>query len=330
MAESAPSLAKPPDPPARAAGALPITVLMNAGSGSGDKADARAAITEAIAGTGRELEILVARRPRDIPDLARRAAERRACILAAAGGDGTLNAVAAVAWERGLPLGVIPLGTFNYFARDLGIPLAPGDAARVLAAGVPRRVAAGFVNGHIFLNNASFGLYRRLIEERETHKQRFGRNRLVALYSALTTLLHRHRSYLLHLEINGQPASFSTLSVFFGRNALQLERLGLDEALCVARGELAILAVRDVGRLSMLGLMLRGAVGLLESATDLRQSCARRVEVKQVELAGRGRRLKVAIDGEIVQCPLPLVIESIAGAVEVMVPAEPPAGGGQR
>ncbi|MBL8447121.1 MAG: diacylglycerol kinase [Zoogloeaceae bacterium] len=294
---------------------------MNAESGSNDKADARAAISRAVEESGRKLEIVVARRPRDLPGLARRAAERGPCILAAAGGDGTLNAVAEVAREKNLPLGIIPLGTFNYFARDLGIPEDPAGAARVLTEGQPRRVAAGFANGRIFLNNASFGLYRRLIEERETHKRRFGRRRLVALFSALATLLQRHRVYHLHLEVNGEPVAFSTLSVFFGRNALQLEQLGLDEALCVARGELAVLAPREVGRLRMLGLMLQGALGQLETAADLRQGCARRVEIKR--LGGGGQRIKVAIDGEVAECRLPLVVESIPEALWMMVPTAP-------
>lgn len=319
MPQRAPSPS--PNPAGTASDSLPIAVLMNAESGSHDTADARAAITQAIAERSRELEILIARRPRDLPDLARRAAERGPCILAAAGGDGTLNGVAEVARERDLPLGVIPLGTFNYFARGLGIPQDPAAAARVVAEGRPRRVAAGFANGRIFLNNASLGLYRRLIEERESHKRRFGRHRLVALLSALATLLQRHRAYRLHLEVNGQAVEFSTLSVFFGRNALQLERLGLDEALCVARGELAVLAPRDVGRLRMLALVLRAALGQLETASDLRQDCARRVEIKR--LYGSGRRIRLAIDGEVAECSLPLVVEAVPDALCVMVPAGP-------
>jgi diacylglycerol kinase family enzyme len=320
VADRAPLPEKSPQVASAAVDSLPITVLMNAGSGSNDKADARAAIASAIGESDRELEILTARRPRDLPDLARRAAARRPCILAAAGGDGTLNAIAQVAWELRLPLGVIPLGTFNYGARNLGIPQDPAGAARVLVEGRPRQMAAGFVNGRIFLNNASFGLYRRLIEDRESHKQRFGRNRLVALLSGVATLLYRHHLYRLDLEIDGQPVALSTPSVFFGRNALQLEQLGLDEALCVAQGELAILALRDIGRLKMLGLVVRGALGQLANATDLQQSCARRVEVKH--LGERRRRIRVALDGEVERCSLPLVVEAVPDALLMMLPGE--------
>lgn len=308
-------------PPAGTAGALPVTVLMNAGSGSQDKAAARQAIDAILRDGGRDTELRLARRPRDLLPLARQAAAERPGILAAAGGDGTLNAIASVALEQNLPLAVIPMGTFNYFARDLGIPLDVAGAARVIIEGAVRRVPVGTVNGRLFLNNASVGLYRRLIERREFDKQRFGRNRLVALFSGLLSLLRSHRTYRLDLEIDGQPLSLATLTVFFGRNALQMEQLGLDEALCVARGEMAVLALRDVGRLELLGLTLQAARGQLETATELRQYCARRVDMDWPE--GRSRRIRVALDGELVDCSLPLRVESVPDALQMLVPREP-------
>src|SRR5262245_58597943 len=136
-------------------GNLPITILMNAGSGSEDKSAVRTAIDSALEGSGRDIQVLLARRPRELPALARQAAQNRPGILVAAGGDGTLNAVAAEARAQGLPLAVIPLGTFNYFARDLGIPVDPAVAARLLIEGTLRKVPVGQVNGQLFLNNAS-------------------------------------------------------------------------------------------------------------------------------------------------------------------------------
>lgn len=297
---------------------LPISVVMNSGSGSDDAADARRAIENVLTASGRDARIFLTERPRDLALLAQRAADSRPGILAAAGGDGTLNAVAAVARRRDLPFAAIPLGTFNYFARELGIPLDAGAAARLLVDGSLRRVAVGTVNGRLFLNNASIGLYRRLIEQRETHKQRFGRNRLVAILSGLVTVLQPHPPYRLRLAIDGQPLTVSSPSVFFGRNALQMERLGLDEAAAVARGELAVLALREVGRRELLGLLLRGAVGNLETAADLHQYTALRVEVERLDR--RQRRIRVAIDGELVDCTLPLVVEAVPDALAVIVP----------
>lgn len=300
---------------------LPITVLMNAGSGSKDKLDARNAIDSVFRASGRNVELVLARRPRELQHLVTQAADRRPGILVAAGGDGTLNTVATVAHARGLPFAVIPLGTFNYFARDLGIPLDPASAARVVTQGAVRRVAVGLVNGKLFLNNASIGLYRKLLEHREAHKKRFGRNRVVALLSALVTLLREHRTYRLRMDIDGKALALPSLTVFFGRNALQMEQLGLDEALCVARGELAVLALPHASRLDLLGLILRGAAARLENAENLQQYCARKVHLDWVD--GKAQRIQVAVDGELTECTLPLVVESVPHALQVIVPAQP-------
>jgi diacylglycerol kinase family enzyme len=303
-------------------GNLVITVLMNTRSGNENNPEAVRIAIEALRAQGRDVALLQARRPRDLPMLVRQAADTRPGILVAAGGDGTLNAVASMAHARALPFAVIPLGTFNYFARDLGIPLDAAEAARIIGEGCVRSVPIGCVNGKLFLNNASIGLYRRLIERRELHKRRFGRRRLVALFSGLFTLLGRNRSYRLRLEIDGQPLILSAPTVFFGRNALQMEQLGLGEALCVARGELAVLAPREVDRRALLGLALRGALGRLESAENLRQYCASKVQVDWLD----GRRIRVAVDGELIECALPLVIEALPNALQVIVPRQPGTG----
>lgn len=304
-----------PRAPPQSGPRTPITVVMNAGSGSVDKDVARTEIEAALRGC--DCELLLARRPRDVAPLAE-AAARRGGILAAAGGDGTINAVAGVARFAGLPLGVIALGTFNYFARELGMPLDPGAAARTIAAGVVRRVPVGEIDGRLFLNNASIGLYPRLVERRERDKRRFGRSRLVAVVSGVAALLREHRPYRLRMVIDGRETELSTPGVFFGRNALQLAQLGLDEALCVARGELAVLALREVGRAELIELVLRGATAQLETAPYLRQHCATTVEV---DFAGRGpRRIRVAIDGEVVDCRLPLRVRVVPDALAVIVP----------
>lgn len=299
-------------------GDLPITVVMNAGSGSRDRAATGREIERVLGGSGRDAQLFLARRPTEVARLAARAAEERPGILAGAGGDGTLNAVAAVALARHLPFGAIPLGTFNYFAREHGISLEPGKAAETLLTGAVRPVTVGDVNGRLFLNNASIGLYRRLIEQREVDKRRFGRNRLVALVSGLIALLREHRPYRLGLEIDGLPVELTTLTVFFGRNALQMERLGLDEALCVERGELAILAPREVGRIQLLELALRGALARLESAENLRQHCAMEITVDRLD--GKTRHIRVALDGETVECALPLRIRSVRDALQAVLP----------
>jgi diacylglycerol kinase family enzyme len=240
-------------------------------------------------------------------------------VIVAAGGDGTINLVARIVIEQGVTLGVIPLGTFNYLARHLGIPLVPREAAHSIASGIPRPVHVGRINGHLFLNNASFGLYQALLEEREQMKQRFGRYKLVAVAAGLGTLWNYRRVYNLRMELDGKPTQLRTPMVFFGLNSLQFENLGMDAAACTQAGMLAVIVLRSTSRWTLLGMALRGVLHRLHGTTDLRTHCAGSVEVKQ---AG-ARRAKVAVDGESVTCTMPLQVELVRDGLRVVAPIQP-------
>jgi len=301
---------------------LPIDVVMNARAGRLDEESARERIGRVLSRAGREHRLLAPAHPGELAGLvARLAAEarERPRIVAAAGGDGTLNTVAGALRGTEIPLGVIPLGTFNYFARDLGVPLDPEAAAAALLDGVVRRRHVADVNGRAFLVNASFGLYRRLIEDRERAKRRFGRNKGVAAASGLATLLRHQGSYAVELEVDGRPVFLRTPLLFFGFNALQLENLGLDVAGGPERGLLAVLALRPMGRLELLATALRGALVGLADEKGLVRHCASRATVRR-----RGvRRARVAVDGETCGCRMPLRFSVQRDALAVVVPRHP-------
>ncbi len=107
--------------------------------------------------------------------LARHQAAHLSGVVVAAGGDGTLNAVAAKLKGTHIPMGILPLGTFNYVARLLNIPLDLIEAAQVIATGTTRAVHVAQINQHIYLNNASLGLYPLFIQKRERYNQYLGR-----------------------------------------------------------------------------------------------------------------------------------------------------------
>jgi diacylglycerol kinase family enzyme len=299
---------------------LPVTVILNAGSGHGDQATVEKAIREGFEAAGREYRIIIAQSAEDVGRAARQACnEAEPHVVAAAGGDGTINLVAGIVLESGLPFGVIPLGTFNYFARDLGIPLEPRDAAYALANGHIRRVHVARANGHLFLNNASFGLYRKLLEDRERFKQRLGRYKAVAVLAALATVWQHRRVYTLRMEIDGVPTTIRTPMLFFGLNSLQLERLDLEVARCARDGLMAVIALAPTSRWHLLGMALRGALQGLRDSPDLRCYGAASVEVM---LPGQ-RSTRVAVDGESFECELPLHFEMLRKALPVVVPREP-------
>lgn len=301
---------------------LPFTVILNVGSGHHDAAEVEGSIRAALEQAGRAHRIVVTQGAQEVEREARRAVEHcheHPQVIVAAGGDGTINLVAGIVLGTGAPFGVIPLGTFNYFARDLGISQDPGEAAAALATGRVRPVHVARVNGHLFLNNASFGLYRQLLEEREGFKQKLGRYRMVAAIAALFTVWRFRRVYFLRMQLDGREVTLRTPMLFFGLNSLQLENLDLEVAPCAQSGMLAVIALQPTSPWHMIGLALRGALQGLRGSPDLRCHCASEVEVS---LPGQ-RRTRVAVDGESVECELPLRFEVLRDALPVVVPREP-------
>ena len=151
----------------------------------------------------------------------------------------------------------------------------------------------GLLNDRVFLVNASLGLYPKLLEEREAYKQQFGRRRLVAVWAGVVTLLRAHRPLRLRLEHAGEVRVMRTATLVVGNNPLQLQQLGLPEVRAVQQGQLAAIAVRPVGPLAMVGLLLRGALGRLGDADNVVQFCVRppdRTAVRPASSEGRHGR----------------------------------------
>ena len=160
-------------------------------------------------------------------------------VVVAAGGDGTLNAVAHQLMHTDIPMGVLPLGTFNYVARVLNIPLDLIQAAQVIATGNNRQVHVAQINEHIYLNNASLGLYPLFIQKREFYNQKFGRFPLHAYTSGLDVLIRDRKELKLEIEVEHHIYPVKTTLIFFGNNQLQLADLNLQIAKDAEAGNVA-------------------------------------------------------------------------------------------
>jgi len=315
-----------PADPSGAAASGPIMLVMNAVSGDNDSRATLQAIEASVLANGRRLVTRVATEGAQVARLAAEAvaqAVRESGIVVAAGGDGTLNAVAQAAIGSRRPLGVLPQGTFNYFARSQGLPLDPGQAARVWLEGHVRPVQVGQVNGHVFLVNASLGLYPRLLVAREIDNRQFGRRRIVAFWAGLRTLWQERRNLRLMLRTDGRLRRIRTPTLFVANNALQLEQLGFDEAQAVqSDGRLAAITVQPVGPMAMLWLALRGAMGELGRAETVDSQAFRLLSVTPL-----GRRhaagIQVAYDGEIRCLQPPLTFEVAPEPLNLLVPRPP-------
>jgi diacylglycerol kinase family enzyme len=223
----------------------------------------------------------------------------RCGAVVAVGGDGTVNTVAQAAHAQGCALGVLPQGTFNYFARTHGIPADALEALRTLLSCEPMPVQVGLINDHLFLVNASLGLYPELLQDREAFKARFGRSRLVAFGSALVTMLGGvHRVLRLRIECGVDSRDIKTTTLFVGNNRLQLEQVGLAQASALDQGCLAAVMLRPIGVLAMLWLLVRGSFGTLGEADTIESFEFHRMVVRP-RLGWDGLRVKVAFDGEV-------------------------------
>lgn len=295
--------------------------VVNAGSGSQQSDDTQRVIREVLESAGHRCKFFEAGSGADLPGLAARAlheAQQNDGIIAAAGGDGTLNAVVQVALGGGRPFAMVPRGTFNYFGRTHGIPQDLRAAAEALLDARVTPVQVGLVNDRVFLVNASLGLYPRLLEDREAFKQRFGRSRFVAFCSALASLRRHWQPMPIEVEINGERQVLSTQSLFVGNNALQLQQVGVPEADAIGHA-LAVLMLRPVSTAGLLGLLVRGAFSRLGDADSVINFSTRELTVRPLVA---GRRFKVAVDGEITYLTAPLVFRVAPQPLALLVPRD--------
>ncbi len=247
--------------------------------------------------------------------------------VVAVGGDGTLNTVAQAAHAEGCAMGVVPQGTFNYFARTHGIPADPAEAARLLLGWTPMPVQVAAVNDRVFLVNASVGLYPELLEDREAYKARLGRSRWVAFGAACATLLRAQRQLRLHIEQGAVVRDVRTLTLFVGNNRLQLQQLGVQPQLhaesgplrTADEGRITAVMLRPIGTLSMIRLMLHGAMGTLGEAQSVERFEFEHMVVRPTLAPGR-RGVKVAFDGEVTRMRAPLDFRVLAKPLYLLMP----------
>src|SRR5207244_3867283 len=164
---------------------------LNARSGTDDKKAVQRRLQQLFVARGIDAHISITRNGARVVDLAQQAARSNADIIIAGGGDGTINSVAAAAMESGKTMGVLPFGTMNHFAKDLHIPLDLEGAIETIVAGQAIEIDVGEVNGRIFVNNSSLGLYPSIVRERQK-QQHLGWGKWPAYVWAALAVLRRY------------------------------------------------------------------------------------------------------------------------------------------
>ncbi len=310
-------------PTAGAAGG-PFQIVLNAGSGRLGADERAATIAGVLEAAGRRFELHPVGDPRLLAQVARDAVKKAAAeggVIVAAGGDGTIATVAQAALGAPVRFGVVPQGTFNYFARANGIPEDTRAAARVLTDGQERPVQVGLLNGRVFLVNAGLGLYPQLLADRERWKRELGRSRLVALWAALHTLVRANPRRLLRLEHGGSARIVRTSTLVVGNNALQLQQVGIPEGESLDAGLLVGMTARPVSLAGRLALLGRAALGRLGEAPEVDAFAFAKMTVRPARGAPR-RNLRVSLDGEVGSMQAPLEFSVAGHRLRQLVPAE--------
>lgn len=297
----------------------PVPVLINASGGMaasmGDvlEAEVRAAFEKASVA----IELLLL----DGGGMQAAVAERAHLpLVVVGGGDGTIGCATAEVLRGKAALGILALGTRNHLARELGVPLDLPAAAKLIAGGKKRRIDVARVNGQLFINNASIGLYPAMVRVREEEQAAHRVPKWIAAVPASWDALKRLRHHRLRLRVPGGTKDIATPMLFVGNNHYSLEagRIGTRDAL--DDGLLSVFALASRSRAGLIGFALRAVMGRVHRQEDF----AAIGDVTELTVTGRSRDVDIALDGEVRRLSMPLDFTLEKGALRVIAP---PLGG---
>jgi YegS/Rv2252/BmrU family lipid kinase len=298
----------------------PVCVIVNASAHSAGAAQVPTEIVKHFEVAGVRIELKLAKSGESVIEEVNAAILRKPRMIVVGGGDGTLNAAAALLIGSGVALGVLPLGTLNHFAKDLHVPLDLEKAVTTIVEGHSAQVDVGAVNDRFFLNNASLGIYPQLVQKRDHQHQWLGHGKWPAFFWAALSVLRRYPNAHVLLRIDGKSLERHTPFVFVGNNRYEMKGFRIGKRARLDAGELSLYVANRTGRLGLVRLALRALLGHLDQAADFDTVCARHIEVQT-----RRKRVHIATDGEVSVMENPLRFRVLPGALKVLVPRRKPA-----
>ena len=296
---------------------MKVRVIVNKGGGTSRGDDEEAAqIKAAFDAAGVDADV----RPTESGDifeaLKKAAAAPGLDAVVAGGGDGTLSCAAGHLAGKKRPLGILPLGTLNHLARDAGVPAKLEEAVAAIAAGHIRAIDVAEVNGRVFVNNSSVGLYPDMVRLREVERERLGRSKRMAMLSASLTSLRHFRRHRLWISAKGLEQPIRTPMLFVGNNRYQVNLLALGQRERLDEGLLCLYAIRARSRAHLVWAGIRGIFGRLDQQRDFVTAY-----VPELEVSSDRDALTVAIDGETERMETPLRYRIRPKALRLIVPA---------
>ena len=290
-------------------------VFVNGAAGSVSESDDESAqIVTAFADHGVEATVNVID-PADLPGAMRAAWTTGVEAIIIAGGDGSVNCAAGAAAGTDMVIGVLPMGTFNHFAKDLGVPT--GDIAAAvewLARATVTTVDIGEVNGRAFVNNASIGVYPKMVADRDKIREQRGWGKIRAVPVAVVRTLQHLPVHRLRLTLDGAaPVTVSTAFLFVGNGLFDDhgERLATRTSLTDQR--LGVYVITTTRRWRLVYNAIKSRVRGIASASQTERRVAEHFVIESDEAL-----LTIALDGEPTEVKLPLTFLSRPAALRVL------------
>jgi len=297
------------------------TVLLNRGGGSVDDDGAQVdQVTKAMLEAGIDANVSLIDGG-EIEGCSRTAVERGDPVLIVGGGDGTISAAAGALAGSETALGILPLGTLNHFAKDLGIPLDLKQAALAIAQGRQQRVDVAEMSAvsaptRVFVNNSAIGLYPLMVLDRDAQQKKLGRSKWLAMVVASMRTLARFKHQRLSLIVNQQKKTIDTPLLFVGNNDYRLEMPGAGTRESLSDGQLCVMVMRSDSRIGFLASTVRALAGRTRPDDMVKLE-----DVQTLRVNSRKSRLAVSVDGETCHFPTPLEYRIRKGALAVMIAA---------
>jgi YegS/Rv2252/BmrU family lipid kinase len=292
---------------------VPVLINRRGGAASRDP-DIKAAVAQALraAGIDGEVELIAGG---DCSVRCRAAAERGDALVIVGGGDGTISAAASALAGTETLLGILPLGTLNHFARDLGVPTDLAQAAKLIAGGNSRRVDVAEMNDHLFINNSAIGLYPLMVIDRDQQRKRLGRSKRLAMVVASLRTLARFNHQRLILTVNEEQERVDTPLLFVGNNDYRIDLGAPGQRERIDGGELCVLVMRQKNRRGLIAASLRALLNR-SRADDM----VRIGDVERLRVSSHRSQIPVSLDGEVVRAAPPLDYRIRKKALRVIAP----------
>jgi diacylglycerol kinase family enzyme len=298
----------------------PLPVVINGTAGSLQNGSARNTLQQLFSDAGVTID-LHQPTPDRLPGVLSELVKSKPEVIVVGGGDGTLSTAADILADSGVTLGILPLGTFNHFARDLNIPLDLTGAIAIIGAGHRKQIDIGEINGRVFINNATMGFYPYAVSQREQTRQQLGISKIPAMGLALLGIIWRLPVFRLQLEMKNNLELINTSFLLLGNNRYQAEPLGTVRRFSLDQGGLSIFYTRRARRLDLFIVVLRLLIGRLQKSPELNEQWTEQIDII---LRRRHKRLKIALDGEVTVMSSPLSARIRRQALRVIAPPDKP------